>query len=171
MQDSQSPSSPSGVSSLWRLATAVLAIVLLVAWATAASMYEQFKAQIAHLETRLHQVPQIQNVSVLLDAQGQAQLLTTFNPQNKTLQVQRLTDVRETSEQSLHLWALSKNDAPLLLGVLTSRYPTTQLEVDPKALQGASELAISVESKDKGPIQGLPRQPLAFKGWWVQKAI
>jgi anti-sigma-K factor RskA len=169
MQDTQN--SPSGVSSLWRVATASLLVVLLVGWATAASMYEQFKAQIGHLETRLQQIPQIQNISVLLDDQGQAQLLITYNPQNKLLQVQRLTSLRENSEQSLHLWALSKSDAPILLGVLTGRYPTTQIEVDPKALEQATELAISVESKDKGPIAGKPRQPLAFKGWLVQKAI
>jgi anti-sigma-K factor RskA len=165
-----SNSSP-GVSGLWRVATAALSIVVLVGWATGASMYEQFKAQIAHLETRLKETPQIQNISVLLDDQGQAQLLATYNPIKKTLQIQRLTDVRETSEQSLHLWALSQTDSPILLGVLTSRYPTTQIEVDPKALSDATQLAISVEKKDKGPIDGKPRQPLAFKGWWVQKSI
>ena len=169
MQDSTSKST--GVSGWWRALAITLSLVVLIGWATAMSMFEQLKAQIAHMETRLQTIPQTQFVGVLLDRDGQAQMLTTYDPVSQRLQVQRLTEVRENSEQSLHLWALSKDDRPVLLGVLTSRYATTQLEVDARALAHANELAISVEKKDTGPVNGQPRQPLAFKGWWVQKAI
>ena len=60
---------------------------------------------------------------------------------------------------------------PRMLGVLTNKYKTQQLDVPVQALEGARTLAISVENKDRGPRDGKPRQPLLFKGWLVQKAI
>ncbi|MEY4435663.1 MAG: hypothetical protein RL175_618, partial [Pseudomonadota bacterium] len=43
-------SSASGVSAWWRALSIFLALVLFIGWAFSASMYEQFKAQIHHLE-------------------------------------------------------------------------------------------------------------------------
>ena len=71
--------------------------------------------------------------------------------------MQRLNEVKEGREESLHLWALSERDAPRLLGVLTNRYKTTQLDVPPDALSEANALGLSVESKDKGPQGGHKR--------------
>ena len=165
------PAKPSGVSAWWRALAIFLALALLLAWAFSASMFEQLKSQIHHLEARLITVPQVREVSVLLDASQQAGLLVTYDPQTQKLQVQRLNGVKEGREESLQLWALSDGDAPRLIGVLTSRYQTTQLEVPPQALEGANALGLSVEAKDKGPAGGLPHQPWVFKGWLVKKAI
>ena len=167
---SETPSSRPGVSSLWRVLSIVLVLVVLLGWAFTASMFEQLKAQIHHLEKRLTDTPQVREISVLLNDKQQPGLLVTYDPVAHTLQVQRLNEVKEGREESLHLWALSEKDTPRLLGVLTSRYKTTQLDVPPEALEGATELGLSVESKDKGPERGLPYQPWVFRGWVVKRS-
>ena len=159
------------VHPIWRVLTIVLLILTLLTWAFTDSLYEQLKAQIHHLEKRLLDVPQVREIGVLMDEAQHPAMLVTYDPKTKQLQVQRLNEVKEGVEQSLHLWALSPSDKPRLLGVLTSRYKTTQIEVPPEALDGANEIGLSVESKDKGPTQGLPNQPWVFKGWLVKKAI
>ena len=168
--DHTTEATPRLVSAWWRALSILLALVLLLAWALSVSMFEQFKTQIHHLEKRLSDVPQVREVAVLLDDQHQAGLLVTYDPIAKALQVQRLNDVKEGREQSLHLWALSPNEAPRLLGVLTSRYKTTQLEVPPEALAHATSMGLSVESKDKGPQAGQPNQPWVFSGAVVRRA-
>lgn len=170
MTTETTPVRTSGVSPLWRVLAIVLSIGALLAWALGTSMFEQFKAQIHHLEKRLTDVPQVREISVLLDERQQPALLVTYDPVAKALQVQRLNEVKEGREESLHLWALSERDAPRLLGVLTNRYKTTQLDVPPEALSDANALGLSVESKDKGPQGGLPSQPWVFKGWVVKRA-
>ncbi len=170
MTDTTSPSS-TGVSAWWRALAIFLALVVLLGWALGASMYEQFKAQIHHLEAKLVEIPQVRDVSVLLDEAQAPAMLLTYDPKNQKLQVQRLNDVKEGREQALHVWALTEGDAPRMLGVLTNKYKTQQLDVPTQALKGAQSLAISVENKDNGPREGKPRQPLLFKGWLVQKAI
>jgi anti-sigma-K factor RskA len=85
--------------------------------------------------------------------------------------VQRLNDVKEGREQALHVWAIAEGDTPRMLGVLTNKYKTQQLEVPTQALEGAHALGISVENKDRGPYQGKPLQPWLFKGALVRKAI
>ena len=170
MTETNSPTS-TGVSAWWRALSIFLALVVLLGWALGASMYEQFKAQIHHLEAKLVEIPQVRDVSVLLDEAQAPAMLLTYDPKNQKLQVQRLNDVKEGREQALHVWALTEGDAPRMLGVLTNKYKTQQLDVPPQALEGAKSLAISVENKDNGPRDGKPRQPLLFKGWLVQKAI
>lgn len=170
MTTETTPVRTSGVSPLWRVLAIVLSIGALLAWALGTSMFEQFKAQIHHLEKRLTDVPQVREISVLLDERQQPALLVTYDPVAKALQVQRLNEVKEGREESLHLWALSERDAPRLLGVLTNRYKTTQLDVPPEALVDAHALGLSVESKDKGPQGGLPSQPWVFKGWMVKRS-
>ena len=165
------PQTSTGVSAWWRALSIFLALVVLIGWAFSASMYEQFKAQIHHLEAKLVEIPQVREVSVLLDEAQAPAMLLTYDPKNQKLQVQRLNEVKEGREQALHVWAIAEDDAPRLLGVLTDRYKTQQLDVPTQALEGARALAISVENKDRGPRDGKPRQPLLFKGWLVQKAI
>ena len=160
-----------GVSVWWRALSIFLALVLFIGWAFGASMYEQFKAQIHHLEAKLIEIPQVRDVSVLLDDAQAPAMLLTYDPKNQTLQVQRLNEVKEGREQRLHVWAIAEGDQPRLLGVLTDRYKTQQLEVPSQALAGARALGVSVENKDRGPRDGQPRQPWLFKGWLVQKAI
>ncbi len=170
MTETQSPTS-SGVSAWWRALSIFLALVIFLGWALGTSMYEQFKAQVHHLEAKLVEIPQVREVSVLLDDTQAPAMLMTYDPKNQKLQVQRLNDVKESREQALHVWALTEGDAPRMLGVLTNKYKTQQLDVPAQALEGAQALAISVENKDNGPRDGKPRQPLLFKGWLVQKAI
>lgn len=170
MTETTSPSS-TGVSAGWRALSIFLALIVLLGWALGASMYEQFKAQIHHLESKLVEIPQVREVAVLLDEAQVPAMLLTYDPKNQKLQVQRLNDVKEGREQALHVWALTEGDAPRMLGVLTNKYKTQQLDVPAPALEGAQSLAISVENKDNGPRNGKPRQPLLFKGWLVQKAI
>jgi anti-sigma-K factor RskA len=171
LEDTPSPPTPTGVSAWWRALSIFLILVLCLAWALGASMYEQFKAQIHHLEAKLVEIPQVREVSVLLDEAQAPAMLLTYDPKNQKLQVQRLNDVKEGREQSLHVWAIPPDDAPRLLGVLTNKYKTQQLDVPNQALTGARALGISVENKDRGPYQGKPQQPWLFKGWLVQKAI
>ena len=170
MTETQSPTS-SGVSAWWRTLSIFLALVVFLGWALGTSMYEQFKAQVHHLEAKLVEIPQVREVSVLLDDTQAPAMLMTYDPKNQKLQVQRLNDVKEGREQALHVWALTEGDAPRMLGVLTNKYKTQQLDVPAQALEGANALAISVENKDNGPRDGKPRQPLLFKGSLVQKAI
>ncbi len=170
MTETTSPSS-TGVNAWWRALSIFLALVVLLGWALGASMYEQFKAQIHHLEAKLVEIPQVREVAVLLDDAQAPAMLMTYDPKNQKLQVQRLNDVKEGREQALHVWALTEGDAPRMLGVLTNKYKTQQLDVPTQALEGAQSLAVSVENKDNGPRDRKPRQPLLFKGGLVQKAI
>jgi anti-sigma-K factor RskA len=166
-----SPKAPTGVSAWWRALSIFLALVVLIGWAFSASMYEQFKAQIHHLEAKLVEIPQVREIAVLLNEAQQPAMLLSYEPKNQKLQVQRLNDVKEGREQSLHVWAITDDDTPRLLGVLTDKYKTQQLDVPTQALEGASALGVSVENKDRGPYQGKPQQPWLFKGWLVRKAI
>ncbi len=71
------PKASTGVSSWWRALSIFLALVVFIGWAFSASMYEQFRAQIHHLEAKLVEIPQVRDVSVLQDeAQAPAILMT-----------------------------------------------------------------------------------------------
>jgi anti-sigma-K factor RskA len=174
-EDTTSPTVPpqtsTGVSAWWRALSIFLALLVFIGWAFSASMYEQFKAQIHHLEAKLVEIPQVREVSVLLDDAQTPAMLLTYDPKNQKLQVQRLNNVKEGREQALHVWAIAEDDTPRMLGVLTNKYKTQQLDVPTPAIEGARSLAISVENKDRGPDKGKPQQPWLFKGWLVQKAI
>jgi anti-sigma-K factor RskA len=165
------PTPTTGVSAWWRALSIFFALVVFIGWAFSASMYEQFKAQIQHLEAKLIEVPQVREVSVLLDEAQLPAMLMTYDPQTQKLQVQRLNEVKEGREQALHVWAMTEGDTPRLLGVLTNKYKTQQLDVPTQALDSAQALAISVENKDRGPLKGKPQQPWLFKGALVKKAI
>ena len=169
--NSTTPQASTGVSGWWRALSIFLALVVFIGWALGASMYEQFKAQIHHLEAKLIEIPQVREVSVLLDDAQAPAMLLTYDPKNQKLQVQRLNDVLEGREQALHVWAIAEDDTPRMLGVLTNKYKTQQLDVPTQALDSAQALAISVENKDRGPLKGKPQQPWLFKGALVKKAI
>lgn len=159
------------VSPWWRALAIFLSLALLLGWAASASMVEQLKAQIGHLQTRLAAVPQIRDVSVLLDANQQPALLVTFDPRSPHLQVQRLNDVKEGREDALQLWALTPGQAPRSLGVIESKFKTLQLPAQAHALDGASTLAISVENKGGAAAGQGPLLPYLFQGALVQKAM
>jgi anti-sigma-K factor RskA len=148
-----------------------LLIALLLGWATSASMTEQLKAQITHLQGRLVQIPQVRQVGVLLDDQQRPAMLVTHDPQQGKLLLQRLNEVREGREDSMQLWALAGEDAPRSLGVITSKYQTLEMPVVETDLKGVTQLAISAENKGGVPAGSGPSLPWLFKGWWVQKSI
>lgn len=162
---------PRSVSPWWRALAIFLVIVCLIGWAAGASMIEQLKAQIGHLQARVAAVPQIRHIAVLLDDQQQPALLVTMDPQTGFLQLQRLNEVKEGREDSMQLWALEGDKPPRSLGVIESKYKTLQLPAQAAALAGVGQLAISVENKGGVPEAQGPRLPWLFKGALVQKAI
>ncbi|OYU44471.1 MAG: hypothetical protein CFE44_12765 [Burkholderiales bacterium PBB4] len=183
------PLPPTQVSPWWRVATYALLIVLATAVTTTLSMFEQFKAQIGHLQTQLKTTPQIRFVAVLLDDKSAPALLVTQDPQEGALQLQRLNAVKEGREDSMQLWALVPGQPPQSLGVITSKAATMRLPAKAEALEGATSLAISVEDKGgvdvkgsvyadggvdatakAGPMRG-PRLPYLFQGALVRKAL
>ena len=105
----------------WWRGIAIFCVILLVfAAATSLSMFEQFKAQIAHLQKQLVTVPQIKYISVLTDSQGAAGLLVTLDPTQNVLVLQRLGNVVEGREESMQLWALPASGKARSLGLLGS---------------------------------------------------
>ncbi len=160
-----------GVSPWWRAAAITLAVLLATLMAGTASMFEQFKAQIAHQQHQLAQQAQIRTLAVLLDATQSPALLVTHDPASGALQLQRLNGVKEGREDSMQLWALRQGQAPLSLGVLASKAGTLTLPAHADALQGVAQLAISVEDKGGVPSERGPRLPYLFQGAVVHKAI
>lgn len=160
-----------GVSPWWRAGTITLAVLLATLIAGTASMFEQFKAQIAHQQQQLAQQPQIRTLAVLLDAAQAPALLVTHDPASGVLQLQRLNAVKEGREDSMQLWAVREGQAPQSLGVLTSKAGTLTLPANALSLQGVTQLAISVEDKGGVPTKRGPRLPYLFQGAVVLKAI
>jgi anti-sigma-K factor RskA len=162
---------PVRVSRWWRALAYLLGLVLLLGAATTVSLYEQLKAQIGHLQARVAQVPQVRFIAVLLDDQQRPAMLVTMDLQAAALQLQRLNDVAKGREDSLQLWALAPGRPPRSLGVVASQFKTLQITASALALEGATELAVSVEDKGGVPDRQGPRLPWLFKGWLVQKAL
>ena len=160
-----------GVSPWWRILAVVLAIGLLLAWATGTSMVEQLRAQIGHLQARLDKTPQVRFVAVLEDSQGQPAMLVTHDPQQGVLLVQRLNDVREGREDAMQLWAVAGSAAPRSIGVVQSKYQTFEMPVAAEVLDGTTEIAVSAENKGGVATGSGPSLPWLFRGWWVQKSV
>ena len=159
-----------GVSGWWRASTVFLAILLCIGVAAAMSMFEQFKAQLQHLQTQLQTVQQIKYISILTDNKGGAAMLATLDPQDRTLQLQRLNAVVEGQEDTMQVWLLSDGARPFSLGTLTAKLKTQRLNASDTDLARATQLAISVESKGGvDPAKG-PRLPYLFQGAVIQKA-
>ena len=159
------------VSTWWRALAILLLLVLLLGWATGASMVEQLKAQLGQQQARLAQVPQVREIAVLLDQQQLPAMLITHDPQQGVLLLQRLSEVREGRLDSMQLWALGGGAQPRSLGVIQSKYKTLQIPVTDAVLANVTQLAISVENKDGVPEQAGPRLPYLFQGWLVKKSI
>ena len=159
------------VSAWWRSATYGCLIALSIGIATGMSMFEQFKAQIAHVQGQLKDTAQIKYVAVLSDEAHAPAMLVTMTVQDNALQLQRLNAVAEGREDSMQLWALSEGDPARSLGVLESKGKTLRLPATERDFASATSLAISVE--DKGGVTQArgPRLPYLFKGPVVQKAL
>lgn len=158
-------------ASRWRIATIICLMLLAIAAATGMSMLEQFKAQLAHLQTKLKSVPQIKYVAVLLDDKHLPAQLITYDPQDGFLQIQRLNEVKEGQEDSMQLWALDEQGQPLSLGVITPKLKTSQIPVSDKILSQARGLAVSVENKGGVEPERGPRLPYLFTGGLIRKAL
>jgi anti-sigma-K factor RskA len=163
--------SPSSSAGWWRAATIFCLLVMAFAAATGVSMYEQFTAQITHLQAKLLNIAQIKYIAVLHDAQQAPAMLVTLDPQDGALQIQRLNSVVEGREESMQLWALSASGKPHSLGVLASTGKTLRLPAGENTLAELPQLAISVESKGGAVGSNPPLQPYLFKGAVVQKAL
>ena len=160
-----------GVSTTWRAATYFLLVVMAIAGAAGASMYEQFVAQVHDLQQKLQKTAQLQSVAVLLDDKGAPAMLVTWNAGAESLQLQRLNAVVEGREDTLQLWALSATGSPRSLGILQRGIVTPQVKASEQALTQVERLAISVEAKG-GVAEGRgPSLPYLFNGAWVRKAL
>lgn len=162
---------PISPGSWWRAATIACLLVMAIAIATGVSMFEQFTAQIKHLQTKLQDTAQIKYIAVLLDGQQAPAMLVTLDPQDRALQIQRLNSVAEGGEDSMQLWALPATGKPRSLGVLASTGKTLRLPANDTTLADVPELAISVESKGGVAQTSGPSLPYLFKGAVVQKAL
>ena len=160
-----------GHSARWRAATIACLLVMAIAIATGVSMFEQFQAQIRHLQTKLQSTAQIKYIAVLLDAQQAPAMLVTLDPQDGGLQIQRLNSVTEGREDTMQLWALSADAKPRSLGILESTGKTLRLAANDKTLVDVARLAISVENKGGITQDSSPRLPYLFSGAVVQKAL
>lgn len=166
------PSSPTPChATRWKAATIACLLLLAVGTAMGVSMFEQFKAQIQHLQSQLKTTSQIQSIAVLLDAKQAPAMLITWDPQDRALQLQRLNAVTEGREDSMQLWALSADDKPRSLGVLESKAQTLRLPARTDALTKVHTLAISVENKGGVAPDSAPRLPYLFSGAVVHKAM
>jgi anti-sigma-K factor RskA len=171
MLDSTQAQAPRSHGAWWRAATIACLLVIAIATATGVSMFEQFKAQIHHLQTQLQSTAQIRYVAVLLDDSQAPAMLITLDPKEAALQIQRLNNVTEGRADSMQLWALAANGQPRSLGILASTGKTLRLPVNDKTLVDVSQLAISVENKDETTQHSQPSLPYLFKGAVVQKAL
>ena len=155
----------------WWRGIAIFCVILLVfAAATSLSMFEQFKAQIAHLQKQLVTVPQIKYISVLTDSQGAAGLLVTLDPTQNVLVLQRLGNVVEGREESMQLWALPASGKARSLGLLGSS-KTLRIPAAESDLRDIPQLGVSVESKGGVEDAQGPSGELLFRGALVQKAL
>ena len=150
-------------------------LLLSLATATGVSLFEQFKAQVQHLQVQLKETKQLKYVAVLTDSNNAPAMLITMNLLDNALEIQRLNTVLEGREESMQLWALSEGDPTRSLGILNSKTKTLQLPATERDLASATTLAISVENKGgatntKDGLKG-PNLPFLFKGAVIQKAL
>lgn len=171
MNETTQPLPPISHAAWWRAATIVCLLVMAIASATGVSMFEQFTAQIQHLQTKLKNTAQIKYIAVLLDGRQAPAMLVTLDPQDDALQIQRLNSVAEGRDDSMQLWALPANGKPRSLGVLESTGKTLRLAADDKTLTDVPQLAISVENKGGVAQSSGPSLPYLFTGAVVQKAL
>lgn len=127
-------------------------------------------AQIAALQQQLQAAPQIQYVAVLADAQADASMLVTFDPQSQQLVLQRVGNFQEGADKSLQLWALPPAGGPRSLGVL-GHDKLLKLVADAADVDAVPTLAISLEPKGGVPSAGGPTGPVLFKGQLIERML
>lgn len=174
VSDTVTPPTPTParhVSPWWRALAIFLLLLGFIGGMASLSMFEQFQAQLRHLQSQLLQQPHIGHLAVLLDEQHQPALLVTHDPTRATLQLQRLNNVREGSAESLQLWAVSADGQPRSLGLLLPKQTTQQLPATAAVLANVAQLAVSVERRDSPEPAQTPQQPYLFSGTWLQKAL
>ena len=171
MNDSNPITPPPCHTTRWRIATLACLILLAIAAATGVSMMEQFKAQLAHLQTKLKSLPQTRYIAVLLDDKHQPAQLITFDPLDGYLLIQRLNDVKEGQEDSMQLWAIDDSGRPLSLGVISTKIKTAQLPATDQVLSQTKALAVSVENKGGVEAGRPPRLPYLFSGALIRKTL
>lgn len=135
------------------------------------SMFEQFKAQVQHLQVQLKETKQLKYVAVLNDTKNAPAMLVTMNMLDDKLEIQRLNGVLEGREESLQLWAMSEGDPTRSLGVLGSKTKTLQIPTTERDLASATTLAISVEPKGGAVDPKKPSMPFLFQGAVIRKAL
>ncbi len=171
MMQTTPPVQPPCHAARWRAATILSLLLIAIGVATGMSMFEQFKAQVQHLQTKLQTTSQIKYIAVLLDAQQAPAMLVTLDPQDGALQIQRLNTVAEGREDSMQLWALPANGQPRSLGILESSGKTLRLAGNDATLADMAQLAISVENRGGVSQSTGPTLPYLFTGAVVQKAL
>jgi len=134
-------------------------------------MFQQFKAQMEHLQAKMKNLPQIKYVSVLVDDKNAPAQLITFDPLDNFVQIQRVNDIKEGPNDSMQLWAIPTAGKPRSLGVVAPQIKTAQLPATSKMLADITQLAISVENKGGVETGKEPRLPYLFKGALIQKAM
>jgi anti-sigma-K factor RskA len=171
MNQPLAPTLPARHANLWRAATIACLLMIAIATATGMSMFEQFKAQIAHLQTKIKTTAHIKYLSVLMDEKHAPALLITFDLLDNALQVQRLNAVTEGQQDTMQLWALSPDNPPRSIGIFQTKGKTLRLPADENSLLNVSELAVSVENKGGVEPGKGPRLPYLFTGTVLQKAL
>lgn len=159
---------------VWRGAAAAGALATLVAVVVGVQLNGGLRAstgaQIAALQQQLQAAPQIQYVAVLADAQADASMLVTFDPQSQQLLLQRVGNFQEGANQSLQLWALPPAGGPRSLGVL-GQDKLLKLVADKADVDAVPTLAISLEPKGGVPSAGGPTGPVLFKGQLIERML
>ena len=159
---------------VWRGAAVAGALATLVAVVVGVQLNGGLRtstgAQIAALQQQLQAAPQIQYVAVLANAQADASMLVTFDPQSQQLLLQRVGNFQEGANQSLQLWALPPGGGPRSLGVL-GQDKLLKLVADKADVDAVPTLAISLEPKGGEPSAGGPTGPVLFKGQLIERML
>ena len=161
-ETTQPQAAPPCNAAWWRAGTIACLLVIVIAVPTGISLFEQFSAQINHLQAKLKDTAQIKFIAVLLDEQQAPALLVTLDPLDHALQIQRLNRVVEGGEDSMQLWALPANGKPRSLGILATGIKTLRLPATEQTLTEVPQLAISVETKGGAEDNIGPRLPYLF---------
>ena len=155
---------------VWRSISAASAFAALAAIAIGLNLQHELSSEIAVLQNKLQDTPQIEYVAVLVDEQAAASMLVTFDPKHQKLTLQRVGGFREGGDKSLQLWALPPGSSPKSLGVLGAEQ-LMRLTADEPDVSNVPTLAISLEPKGGVPSEGGPTGPVLFKGALIQKML
>jgi len=113
-------------------------------------------------------LPAVDYVATLSDAQSQAALLVTADRRHGALDVRIADGVAPAADRVLQLWAVPKEGAPRSLAVLP-RSGTVRIALPAGALgDDVALLAVSVEPLGGSPTPDKPSGPIIYKGSWVQ---